>query len=317
MANGNNNINKSNTTSTGDFSQSLNKKSQDLDVSGVSMKNLETGLWWVKNRGNLKKCLIIFLLLICISTVGYSIFNFGYYFIKGMWDDKKMVADMVKTTTVTPDFLAQRSAQDMSLSSVGIIEGVGVYDIYVSVRNPNPKHWSAFSYCFMAGEKELECGDDFILPNDKKNIMALGLKSTVRPSNVKFVFTKINWMKINPHIIPNWEKYKRERLQIDIKDVSFKPANLSDLSEKIGINSLTFTAANTSAYGFWDAPLSIILSRSNRIVGVSRYSLKEFASYDNKTVQITWPGDLSGVNDIDILPDINIMNESNYLAPGR
>lgn len=317
MANDNNNGNGQKTNLNGDFSQSSSKKVSDLDVSGVSMKNLETGLWWVRNRGNLKKSLIVILIIICVGTVGYSLFNFGYYLIKGMWDDKKMVTDMVNTTTVSPDFLAQRAAQNLSLSPVGMIEGDGVYDIYISIRNPNPKHWGTFSYCFMSGEKELQCGNDFILPGEKKFVMALGTKSAVRPSNVKFSLNKIDWKKLNPHIIPDWEKYKNEHLQIELKDVSFKPAGLSDLSEKIGLNTLSFSITNSSAYGFWDAPLSIVLYRSNRIVGISRYSLKELSSYDAKTVQITWPGDLSGVNDIDIVPDINIMDIGNYLEPGR
>jgi hypothetical protein len=147
--------------------------------------------------------------------------------------------------------------------------------------------------------------------------MSLGLKSTIRPSNIKFSLNNVDWKKINPHTIPDWEKYKNDRLKIDIKNVSFKPAATSELSEKINLNSLTFSANNTSAYGFWDAPLSIVLYRSNKIVGLNQYSLKEFASYNTREISLTWPGDLSGVNDIDITPEVNIMDENNYLNPGR
>jgi hypothetical protein len=198
-----------------------------------------------------------------------------------------------------------------------MLDNNGSYDLYINVRNPNAKHWGTFSYCFTAGEENLKCNEDFILPNEKKNVMALGLKSTVRPSNVKFSLNKTDWKKINPHEITDWTKYKNDRLQIEIKNVSFKPAATSELSEKISLNSLIFTANNASAYGFWELPLSIVLYRSNKIVGVNKFLLKEFSSYDVREINITWPGDLNGVNDIDITPDVNIMNENNYLDPGR
>lgn len=293
-------------------------KGSDLDVSGVSLKNLEAGLWWVKNRGKLKKLVIAVLLVFCIGTMGYSLFGFGYYFFKGMYDDQKLATDLVNTTTVSPDFLAERAAQDLGISIVGILDNDSSYDLYVNISNRNPKHWGTFSYCFTAGDDEnLKCGEGFVLPNEKKIVMGLGVKSAVRPSNIKFSLNNMAWKKINPHEIPDWEKYKNDRLQIDIRNTSFKPAATSELSEKLNLNTLSFTANNTSAYGFWEAPLSIILYRSNQIVGINQYLLKEFSSYDAQEVNLTWPGDLNGVNDIDISPEINIMDEGNYLEPGR
>jgi hypothetical protein len=311
MANGNNG-------SSGEGAgKAPNLKRYETDVSGVSLKNLETGLWWVKNRGNLKKALIVFLSLICISTVGYSLFGFGMYFFKGMWDDKRMATELVNTTTVSPEFLEQRSAKDLALSGVSLLDNDGRYDMYVNMQNPNPRHWGMFSYCFSSGEKNLKCGDDFILPGEKKILAALGIESDSRPSNIKFILNAVNWKKLNAHSIPDWNTYRTQHLKLDIGNVSFKPASASELSEKIDLNSLSFSVKNESAYGYWEAPLTIVLYRSNRIVGISRYTLKEFSSYDMRDVKLTWPGDLSGVNDVDILPDINVMDENNYLPPGR
>jgi hypothetical protein len=308
---------KNKDTGAGNSGNNSNLSRYETDVSGVSMKNLEAGLWWVKNRGKLKKGVIAVLLAICVISVGYALFGFGHYFLKGMWDDRKLVSDLVNTTTVSPDFLEQRAAKDLSLSAISVLENGSTYDLYLSVQNPNPRHWGSFSYCFKTGEIELECGTDFLLPNEKKIISALGLKISSRPTNARFIINQIGWKKLSAHDIPDWSSYKNERLQIEIKNVSFKPAAASDLSEKISLNSLSFSASNRSAYGFWEAPLTIILYRSNRIVGISKYTLKELASYDTREINITWPGDLSGVNDIDIIPDINIMNEGNYLRPGR
>ncbi len=292
-------------------------KRYETDVSGVSINKLEAGLWWVRNRGLFKKILVSALAIFAFGTFGYSLFGFGYYFIKGMRDDEKMVRDMVNTTTVSREFLEQKAAKDLSLSSVGIIDNTESYDLYISIKNQNPKHWGSFSYCFKIGEKDLECGESFVLPSENKIISALGLKGSSRPNNVKFVIDNMVWKKINPHQIPDWNSYKSERLRIDIKNVSFKPSSSNELSEKIELNSLTFNASNPSAYGFWEAPLNVILYRSNRIVGINRYVIKELSSYDSRDIKITWTGNLAGVNNIDILPDINIMDESNYLKPGR
>ncbi len=291
-------------------------KRYETDVSGVSMKNLETGLWWVRNRGKLKKGLIAILLVVCLLTVGYSLFGFGYYFLKGMWDDNKMVTELVNTTTVSPDFLEQRAAKDPSLSSVSILDNDSAYDAYITMQNPNQKHWGIFSYCFKYGETNIECGEDFILPEQKKIVSALGIKADSIPNNLRFVINQITWKKLDAHKIPNWNTYKNERQQIKINNVSFKPTS-SDLSEKISLNSLSFSVSNQGAYGFWEAPFTIALYRGNRVVGLGKYTLKELGSYDTKDVNITWPGNLLGVNDIDITPDINLMDEDNYLKPER
>ncbi len=292
-------------------------KRYETDVSGVSLNNLKIGLWLAKRKGIFKNSVLILFGAVAVSLAVYGLFGIGYYYLKGAVDDKKMVAEMVSIKTVPQEFLLERAAKNLAISSLSVIDNKGSYDLYVELKNQNLKHWGIVDYCFKSGEKELECGKGFILPNEKKYFTALELKSEDRLVNPKFIVNDVVWKKLDPHKIFNWEAFKSERLKIKIEDITFNAGASSELSEKININQLSFSIKNQSAYGFWEAPLEIILYRNDRIAGISRYVLKEFSSYDERKIDMSLVGEFSGVNKISILPYINIMDDNNYLKPGR
>jgi hypothetical protein len=294
-----------------------NIKRYETDVTGVSMNNLEVGLWVARNKKIFQKAAIVIFAATSFSLAAYGLFGLGYYFFKGMWDDKKMVAEMVSIKTVPYDFLLERSAKNVSLSSLVVTNNGDSYDFYIEMKNPNQKHWGLVSYCFKSGEKDLECGDDFILPGEKKYMTALGLNLKDRPANVRFFIKDLSWRKLDPHKIFDWDAYKNERLKIKIDNITFKSGSASELSEKISLNQLSFSATNQSAYGFWEAPLLIIFYRNERVAGINKYVLKEFASYNQRQVELSLVGDLAGVNKISVVPYINILDDNNYLKPGR
>jgi hypothetical protein len=293
----------------------VNLKRYETDVEGISLKTLETGLWWTKNRQTLKKILIVFLMLAGIAGWGYTIYGFGYYLFFGMNADEQMMRLFVKTDTIGQSYLNQIGPKNISLSPAGYVADGDKYDLYVQAANPNARWRASFDYCFKRPNGEKSCGHDFLLPGGKKYILALAQNFSAPPADLTFSFDSLNWAKINNHFIADWNGYQKDRLDFSITGQQFIPADRNVASEKISLNSLTFNIRNNSAYSFWEVPLTIVLTDLGRVVFLDRYPVSVFLSHDSRNIKITWPGAIGEATGIDIVPDLNILDQGIYQKP--
>ena len=189
------------------------------------------------------------------------------------------------------------------------------YDIFSKISNPNSRYLCNIKYCFIFGNEnnEIECSESFIFPNETKYLLSLAKTFEQSPENLRFIIKDISWHRINLHKYPDWQNFYNEHLDIIIGNAKFKPTELSGLSEKIDLNSLEFTVYNNTAYNYWDVTFNIFLYSGNRIVGVNKYILQEFMSKEKRNIQISWSGRFSRVSDIEIIPEINVMDEDVYI----
>lgn len=293
------------------MADSKNKNSSDdlkkyHDLDDVTIDKLKFGLWWLKNKSTLLKMLYSFIFLVAVISWGYTLFSWGYYYFYWNAKDEEMVRILVQTRTVDPLYLKERSAQRLSVSPVYMLEAGNKYDFYTIIKNSNPRHYGSLSYCFMEGDIEIDCGQSFILPSDEKYILSLANELSQRPRNVKLV-VDVFWSAINAHKVPDWEEYRDEHLAFKTENLKFTPAAQSELTEKVNLNVLEFSITNRSPYNYYELPLNIILFRSNSVIAVGRYSLKDFSSNEISEISISWPGYLGGITEAEIAPDINIL----------
>ena len=310
----NENLNKKNKNQTSIPKKINISKYEDISADEIPMQKLNIGLWWLKNKNNLRRGLILFLTIISFLSWGYTFYNFGYYLFKGMEDDQKMLRELVETKTISNVDLINRGAKKLIISAPTIIPANNKYDIYVVITNPNKNYWATFSYCFINGFNRIECNESFIFPNDRKNISALAKESEHNFTNTKFIINDTTWKRISNKQIPNWEEYKAKRINFKIDNLKFSPAKTSGLSEKINLSTLDFQITNETAYSYWETPLTILLLKGNKIIGINKYILKKFNSNDQKEVRITWPTNISSSH-IEIIPDLNIIKKSVYITP--
>jgi hypothetical protein len=296
--------------------QEINLKRYETDVEGLSLDKLEAGLWLAKNRGVLRNILIGALVALIIASWGFSLYGFGSYLLVGMINDSRMMTDLVKSQILDQAQLKQRKARDLIISTVSILPAGGKYDLCVSARNPNEQHRGIFSYCFTVGNGEQSCGQNFILPGETKYVMALAQTFSGAPANASFSIAAMNWNRVDNHLIPNWNQYRDQRLNISVRNPLFKPDE-SSAAEKLPLNTLSFTAVNHTSFSYWEAPFQIILFSGNRIVGINQYVIKDFVSFDERTEQISWPGIIRAVSKIIITPEINIMDQGVYQQPNE
>ncbi len=282
------------------------------DESGVSTRRLEFGLWYIRHRKHFVIGVIIFLSLTSFSTLSYSIYNFSYYVIVGRDQDTQLYKDL----TSSGNQLVRREPVGSYLSTSEVtllLNQNNQADIVGKVSNANPRAVLNFSYYFNVSGEQIGAGKSFVLPGDTKYVMALNQKLSSVQSGAELVVTDISYTPMPREIIPQWQEFRADRLRLSVEDAAFIPGQDSGLSEKISLGELHFTITNQGGYSYKQLPLAIVLRMGDRIVSVSQYFLENFRSGEKKSIRISWPGSWSGINQIEIIPDINILDENVYL----
>jgi hypothetical protein len=306
-------INKQNNSS--DSLGKVNLNRYETDIEGVSIKTLERGLWWTKNRKKLKITLVILLILVSIFSWGYTLYGFGYYLLVGMNADNQTVKNIAQSSLPGQDYLNQRTYKNLVLTPARYIANNGKYDLYEVITNPNAKWWATFDYCFKGGDGEQACGKEFILPGEKKYITALAEAFNSAPSDLNFITDNLDWNKIDNHLIPDWNTYRNDHLNISLSNQLFTPAANNASTDKLSLNSLAFSLTNNSAYSYWEAPFTIILTNDSGIAYLTSYTASNFGSHSSRDVKLTWAGGMGAVTGISVIPDLNILNNNIYQQP--
>lgn len=291
--------------------ENLDGRNKDIDLknyndkAGVSLKRMNFGLWVAEHRRRLIKIFIVFLILLSAFFFIYSSYYFIVYLTSGDPNAQLLNNNL--------SFSTRQEVSGLEVSPLQVFDNDGQPDLAVQVVNPNEKFMANFSYCFKLGDKDVACGQDFILPAEKKYILALASEFSGSRSELSFSISDIFWRRLDAHQIPNWADFYSQRLDFAISDLNFTAAALSGLSDKVNLNTLDFSIKNQTAYGYYEAPLNIFLYSGSGLVAVNRYRLQNFLAGETRTVKISWPGRFDAVNRTEVAPDINIMDNNVYL----
>lgn len=281
---------------------------------GITAKQLEIGLWYVKHKQFLKKILYGFLIMVSAVSWSYFIYGFSYYLARGMKEDEILTRQLIEANSIGHDYVLQLSAKSLVMAPVEVLKSTDKkYDLYVRLQNDNPKWWAEFDYYFIAAGRPTAKAKGFILPQEAKNFLTLAQDFDYEPSLAEFIMENLKWHRLDQHKIPDWSAYYLSRLNIEIKDIKFTPASASLLSEKLNLNQLSFRAGNQTAYNFWQTGFAILLYGAGGLVNLNYYTLDDFMSGQERFIEISWPGQLGFVDKIEIIPEINIMRDDVYI----
>lgn len=285
-----------------------------VSAEGVSTKQLEIGLWYVEHKKQFRMILIGFLIIMSAISWVYGIYGFAYYIARGMNEDEILTKELVQVNSIGHNYVKQISAKDLVMGPVEIIRlSDKKYDLYDKLKNDNLKWWAEFDYYFIAAGRQTQRTKGYILPEETRYLTALAQNLPYQPEASRLIIENISWRRINQHQIADWQAYKNSRLNITGADIKFIPANASPLSEKLSLNQLSFTAINHTAYNYWEVGFVILLYAGDRLTGINHYILSDFMSEQKRLVEISWPGNLSRADRIEIIPEINIMKDDIYI----
>lgn len=283
---------------------SKNKNGQDIDLnkyrdpSGLSLAKINFGLWLSEKRKTISRIFIIILILVSIFFFSYSIYNYILYF-----------TQQENTPEPVVNITAPRNqVSDLVISDTQALKINGYYDFVTSLSNPNERFRASFEYCFLESGEEIACEQGFVLPGEKKYLLALNKKVDKPLANVSVEIRDTSWQRVDNREIPDWPTFYKDRLNLSFSNVKVTPSGTSG-----GRNYLEFTVTNDSAYSYQQAPLNIIFYRDSQIVGVNRYVANNLMSGEKRLVRLSWATIMPGVNRSEISPDLNILDDMVYL----
>lgn len=282
------------------------------DVEGITTKQLNFNLWIIKHKKLLKNIFIILLVIISITLWFYTIYEFTHYIVKGIEEDKLLVVELIQTSGISHNNILKSSVKNLIIFPVIALKSNKKHDLVVEIKNPNTKHWGNFQYCFLNQQAEIECGKNFILPNETKHILSLSNTFKNESTNIKFVIKQITWHRIKFNKIPDWGKFKNEHLGIAVDNIKIN--SIKDaLDDKINLNILEFAVVNNTVYNYWEVMFNILFYNNNTVVGANKYILSEFMSGQKQQIQINLLNNTENSDNIKIIPEVNIMESSVYL----
>ncbi len=287
---------------------------KEIDLSkynsdkGESLRRLNFGLWFIRNRRSFVIILILALILLSIFLYSRVFLNL-YSYIKNRPEELRILREL---STITVNFGATRSAESLSVGSPQSFLHNGKYDFVNRIKNPNDNFISFVNYCFLSEDVEVSCGRSTILPEEEKYLINLAVDFSGRISNLKFVIKNINWQRVDVKRYGAWENYYKDRSNFYILDEKFESISGSQV-EPGNSNSLSFKIKNNSPYNYWEVPLSIVLFNQNSIIGVNKYMVYELMSMEERAINISWVNSISSVSRVEIIPELDVLSEDNYI----
>jgi hypothetical protein len=281
------------------------------DPVEFSERQLKFAYWYVSHKAFLKKILIVFLIILNLVFWSYGIYgSVNYFFIERVQFDQ-MLKELSHNIVNYSAFRAKNQPQSFKILSSNILpSGKEKYDLTAKVSNPNQNWRAEFDYKFIFDGGETVSRKGFILPGEEKFLFGLAVESKRKPSQVNLDLQNIKWQRLDPHQIPDYASWSKERLNFEITDVKFLPAVIKDESP---ISKVTFSVTNRTAYNFWNVGFYILLYRGTSLAGANYITLEQCISGEKRDVEVSWFEVMPTVTKVQILPEVNIFDPAIYM----
>ncbi len=272
------------------------------DPSGISLRDMNFGLWFSENRRWLTRALTVFLILLSAFFFIYSTYAYIIYFMRGPIDNQPENQVMSPRNVVS----------DMKSGPIETFKLAETYDVAIALENPNDNFWAEFQYCFYQGQTVVACGQSFILPAEKKYVASFNLE-LANNTALSFRIEDIFWSRINRRQIPDWPEFVSERINMEISNIEFFNASRSGLSENLRLNSLEFLIFNKSPFSYYQVDFEVLLYSGSSLVAIEQHVAKDLLAEEKREVKMSWLGDIPVVNSVEIRPRVNIIKDEVYL----
>ncbi|MEK7068116.1 MAG: hypothetical protein AAB956_03915 [Patescibacteria group bacterium] len=285
-------------------------------VEGPTNWQLDFGLWWVQHRVLLRRVLAGLIIVISAPLWAYSLYNWTDYLYQGILADKQLADNLVNTGGIPHSLVVSRGPANLTLGSANILSSSGAsYDLASLVYNPNSNWYIAFDYSFIIGGDKTAAQPEFILPQEKKYLVAF-LQTGAR-SAAAVALDNIRWQRIAAGEFRDVPQLIKEHTDISVSDIRLASASSGG---GLPLNLVSFQARNNSPYNYWEADFYLLAQTGSNIIGINKYRLEKFYSGETRTVNIQWPAYLGGAP-ITVTPSVNIFDRDNYipfeLGPGQ
>ena len=282
---------------------------EELIPNDITEKQLKWGYWFVTHKVMLKKILIVVLIVVNVGLIGYS----AYAFIADLLQGPERAAQLSELAAngLNPDLVKANAPKPLEVSNVQVLAPQGKYDLVTTLKNDNLNYAAHFTYRFTGTDFATDPAQGFVLPDQEKFLVELGVASPSRPANADIEITDINWQRIDKHVIPDWNDFANQHLNLLVKNTLYDPAVTLPDGKTIG--KTTFDLTNDTGYGYYDVKAIVVMYRGAVIAGVNSTDFPTLAPGETKSGEVTWYEDFGAVSKIVVEPQIDILDNSVYL----
>ncbi len=270
----------------------------------LSEKELRFGYWFVSNKLLLKRLLIAGLFLVNMLVWGYVLFSlvmaFGVEYQKDRMIERDLVVNQYSDTNALFELTQPRPLQTLSVTTFGATEGR--LDALARVRNPNQSWGAEFSYQFQVSDGTAMMRRGFIMPGEEKYVFDLDIEGR---QVVGVQLSNVEWTREN-----DFATIQGQRAQFTFTDVAYIPK----IEAEAEANRAVFTVTNNSSYNYYQPRFQVLLQRGSTIVGIQELTIDRLMSGQTRTVEVRWIEQVAAVQSVQIIPDINYLSESAYIA---
>lgn len=280
-------------------------------MTDLSDKQLKIGYWWVNHRAQLKKGWVAALAVFCLFLTVYVLLQAA--FLAWNWmRDSRLPEKMVEQAINFAAYKEQNKARDIIGSRVWAIPSDqvdGTYDLIAEIKNPNEK-WASESlaYYFSLGGVATEKMNTFIMPDEKKYIVAYSIESDTGVTNPKVFVEDVIWQRVErPDDLP------RPTFQMDDVQQEMVPVEAgSGQSYSYRVNAV---ANSTSVFSLHSAHFFVVLKSDENVVGLKEVVLRDFDALSQRRIEAFWREGLFYNVEVEIQPQINRLDEINFYIP--
>lgn len=278
------------------------------EVEELTEAELKFGYWFVTHRDQLRRALIIALIVFSVATFGYAIFDiirfYGFYS-----QEHQQSLNTLSQNYIDVGYIHEVNAiQPLQVLSRHVLPaGDGRVDIAARVVNPNTK-WALknVAFQFSHGGSFYDSQESFVLPGEEKYLLLLNVEGP-RGGTPQIFFQDQQWQRVI-----NYQDWGPQRLNFLITNKKFLSARQSELSGQLPVSQAEAEITNATAYNYNEVEVQIALLSGSRLTGISKVALQDFSSGDKRQVVSRWTERLSAVSNVEIIPSVNIIDQSVY-----
>jgi len=274
-----------------------------LPTHSLTDRQLKLSYWYITHKLAIRKWLKIFLIMTAILLWAYVLWQL-IFFIKDYNAEQNNLRQLIVGANPALENIDSQKPQAPTLSEIHVLGGEnGRYDFVAQITNSNKSWLLTFDYKFSDGSAASSTfKKGFVLPGEQKFLMDLGRDN----SDSQLEIANQKWQKIqNPEVIIN------QRLRLEIIDQKFQRA------VKAGEpNRAQFTINNLSAYGYWEVGSQVFLYSGGNLIAVNYLTLTQLKAGESREVEVFWNYPLRGVDEVVVIPDLNVFDADNIMPPG-
>lgn len=251
-------------------------------------------------------------LLVDSALVVFFLVTVVMYLVSGSFTDQRLVATLDNNVASLHGAAVARAADPLLVGDARVLtHDTGVYDVYAVVENPNTDWYATFSYAF-SDDVSAEPATGFVMPGEKKHVLALGVELAAKPSGVNVEVTDVVWHRVDRHAVPNTEEFLVDHGNFVVTDERYDDSITIDQTK---VGDATFTLTNNTAYSYYNPIFVVLLEHGGSVIAVNQVTVPRFMAGESREVTVRWFGQAPGAGTVTVVPAINYFDDEAYASP--